>query len=133
MTNRTLTCIPTPKRINPRPSLSLSLGGINSHKNKWLQKAILAHLAIEKKGKKGPKKLTKGVVRIYGLDDNLDVIIVEVRMANGLYKTAGRIHRIVQELLAEELDLDRKALRPNVGRGKLSRAAEEIHRKPARP
>lgn len=131
MPNRTLTCIPTPNRINARPSLSLSLEGINSDKNKWLQRAIWAHLITEKKGKKGPKRCTKGVIRVYGLDDNLDVIIVEVRMTNGLYKTAGRVHRIVQELLAEELELDRTALRPNAGRGKLSRAAEEIHRKPA--
>ena len=107
-----------PKRINPKPSLSVSLEGINTVLNTGVRIVLRERLA------------GKGVVRVYGLADDDNVLIIEVRMTNGLYKTAGRVHVILQELLSEELDLDRTALRPNTGRAKLSRAAAEIHQKP---
>lgn len=116
MPNRTLICEPTPKRINPCPSLSISLDDINTDRTKWPDLAI---------GK------LKGVVRVRTVYDNPDMLVVQVRMENALYKTAGRIHRVLQELLEEELDLDRTALRPNSGRAKLSQAVEAAHRNPA--
>lgn len=134
MLNRTLTCIPTPKRINPRPSLSLSLEGINSSKNKWLQAAIKECLTTTKIKRGKSKTNTKGVVRIYGIDGDPNVIVIQVRMVNGLYHVAGRVHLILQELLGEELELDRAALRPNTSHrsAAVSRKVEEIHKKPVR-
>ena len=128
---RTLTCTSTPKRINPRPSITVSLENINGYKNRWLPHVIMSHLTTEKETPEGIKKRTKGVVRIYGLELNPDALIIEVRMTNGLYKTAGRVHHLLQELLGEELELDRRALRPNVGRAHLSRVSAQIHPKSA--
>jgi len=97
--NRTLICTPTPKGVNPRPSLSITLPGISTERTEWLRVAII-------------KRKLKGVVRVHTVGDNQDVIVVQVRMTNALYKTAGRVHRVLQELLEEDLDLDRSALRP---------------------
>jgi hypothetical protein len=114
--NRTLVCVPTPKGINAKPSLSVKLGGINTERNAWLLKKI---------------EKIKGVVRVHGVSDNPDVIVVQVRMTNILFKTAFRVHRLLQELLEEQLILDRSALRPNARPAKSSRAAEVIHRNPS--
>jgi len=132
-TKRRLVCCPTPKRINANPSFSVVLPHINTESTQWLQKAIMYRLTTMKKGgdDKPPIKNTKGVKRIYGSPTNPDVIIVEVRMINVIFKTAGRVHSILQKLLDEELELDRSSLRPNASQARIGRAMVEAHRLPA--
>lgn len=116
----------------------MMLTGINTEPNQYLQQAIMDKLAFtrtrtsRKTGEPADRVSHRGVVQIYGDRDNDDVIVIEVVGRDASYKAAGRVHRILQELLNEELDLDRDLLHPRSGSSaKLTRAVTEVHKLPA--